>query len=342
MLAQEKFEPKIKYGAGTIIQSVYQQTPDEGYVFEPAMLKVGFFHTDIQVTEKLHACASWAFHSGKLSDAFFKYTFRPELAVQVGRFKGAGTRAGAQTVQYDCDFGEFTYLSENLSAAGGAPDFRHYGLDVSGKTRFVSYKFTLHNGGSERTRYYSGANDGPATGNHGLEFKSWDALVSFFPVKNLEVGGHVGSVSRPGMGYRNTYAYSGHLYYVAPDQFKIKIDGGAYKDPVGIGAVAQTDYSEHAFTNVSKHGFSVLAGYSITPKWEPVVRYEYFNHGDLGEPGVTYEDLNMVTVGVNYYMFPENKRKAKISAFYQHRGEGKGIELKNDWVGISYQVYLQL
>lgn len=338
--AQDGFKPQVKYGAGTILQTVYQQSHDDGDVFEPAMLKVGFLHTDIQVTEKLLASASWAFHSGKLSDAFFKYTFNPYFALQLGRFKGAGSRAGAQTVQYDTDFGEFTYLSENLSAAGGAPDFRHYGVDVSGRADFISYKFTLHNGGSERTHYYSGANDGPALGNNGLKFKSWDALVSFFPIDFLEVGGHVGSVNTPGMGNKTTYAYTGHLYYIVPDKYKIKIDAGKYKKNEFIGAPpSNMDYSEHDFTEVDKKGFSILGGFNINPRLEPVARFEYFDHGNVSEPGVTYEKLKMLTVGANYYLFPESKRKAKISAFYQHRGESGGPSIKNDWFGISYQVF---
>lgn len=334
------FNPDIKIGASAIVQTVLQESHDGGYQFEPAMLKVGFLHLDMQVSEKLFTSVSWAYHSGKLSDAFIRYKFNDYLTLQVGRFKSAGTRAGHQTSLYDADFCDFTYTSENMSAALGSPDFRHYGIDVSGRVKWMGYKFTLHDGMSERTRYFSGTNDGPATRNNGLTFKNWDASLSFFPIKNVEFGGHVGSINRPGTGKKALFSYSGYAYYIRENKFKIKADFGAYTEPVFDKKPEDTDFSITDYKTVNKKGVSLLAGIHVTPRIEPVVRYEYFNHGNPAISGESYQDLHMYTLGATYYLFPKDKRKAKISLFYQFRDERRGDKLSNNWFGISYQVFL--
>lgn len=334
-----KFKPNIKIGAGTIIQTIFQETPDGGSVFEPAALKVGFLHFDMQVSEKLFTSVSWAFHSGKLSDAFIRYTFNPYLNLQVGRFKGAGTRAGHMTSLYDADFCDFTYTSENLSADLGSGDFRHYGIDVSGRAKWIAYKFTLHNGLSNRTHYYAGTNDGPAQKNNGLAFKNWDGALCFYPFANFEFGGHIGSRNRPGMNKDAIYAYSAYAYYVRENKFKLKADFASYTKPVFEEQVSESDYTSSLYHPVKKLGASFLAGYQLTSRFEPVVRYEYFHHGAPALSGEKYEDLHMYTVGTNFYLFPKDKRKAKISLFYQFRQECKGEKIDNNWLGVSYQVF---
>ncbi|MEG0948932.1 MAG: hypothetical protein RR212_05970 [Bacteroidales bacterium] len=333
------FNPDIKIGAGTILQTIFQETHDGGYTFEPAALKVGFLHFDMQVSEKLFTSVSWAFHSGKLSDAFIRYTFNPYLTLQLGRFKGAGTRAGHMTSLYDADFCDFTYTSENLSADLGSGDFRHYGIDVSGRAKFIAYKFTLHNGLSNRTHYFAGTNDGPAQGNSSRAFKNWDGALSFYPFNNFEFGGHIGSRNRPGMGKDAVYAYSAYAYYVRDNKFKLKADFAAYTKPVFEEQPNESDYLSSIYTPAKKLGASFLAGYQLTSRFEPVARYEYFNHGRPEFSGEKYQHLHMYTVGTNFYLFPKEKRKAKISLFYQFRDERGGEKIDNNWLGVSYQVF---
>lgn len=333
------FRPNIKIGAATIVQTVFQETHDGGYLFEPAALKVGFLHFDMQISEKLFSSVSWAFHSGKLSDAFLRYTFNDYLKVQVGRFKGAGTRAGHMSSLYDMDFCDFTYTSETMTTDLGASDFRHYGIDLAGRAKWLGYKFTLHNGHTDRTKYYAGTTDGPALKNNGLAFKNWDVALNFFPIRNVEFGGHVGSLNRPGMGKEAVYNYSAYAYYVRENKFKIKADFGAYTKPVFAEQPANDNYGVTEYTKTNKLGASLLAGVQATRHIEPVARYEYFHHGDRALSGEKYESLHMYTVGANFYLFPKEKRKAKISLFYQFRDERGGEKLDNDWLGISYQVF---
>ncbi|MEG1585457.1 MAG: hypothetical protein RR346_01130 [Bacteroidales bacterium] len=336
---KKKFNPDIKIGAGTILQTVFQETHDGGYLFEPAALKVGFLHFDMQVSEKLFTSVSWAFHSGKLSDAFIRYTFNPYLNLQIGRFKGAGTRAGHMTSLYDADFCDFTYTSENMTTDLGSGDFRHYGIDLSGKAKFVAYKFTLHNGLANRTNYYAGTNDGPALKNNGTAFKNWDGAISFFPCKNLEFGGHAGSRNRPGMGKDAIYSYSAFAYYTVENKFKLKADFATYTKPVFEEKVDEHDYTSSVYHPVKKTGASFLAGFQLSSRFEPIARYEYFRHGNREISGEKYEDLHMYTIGTNFFLFPKDKRKAKISLFYQFRDERRGEKIDNNWMGISYQVF---
>lgn len=60
--------------------------------------------------------------------------------------------------------------------------------------------------------------------------------------------------------------------------------------------------------NVEIHGYMVQAGYMVIPdKLEPYVRYEWVEFDD---PFVTNDEVNMITVGGNYYI---NKHNAKFT-----------------------------
>ena len=100
------------------------------------------------------------------------------------------------------------------------------------------------------------------------------------------------------------------------------------------------DYTKHDFVKVNKLGYSLLAGFNVTPKIEPVARFEYFNQGNKDISGFDYEKLYLYTAGVNFYLYPNSPRMAKITAFYQHRAEKGGPSIANDWFGLSYQIVL--
>ncbi|MGM5630220.1 hypothetical protein O2K51_04900 [Apibacter raozihei] len=357
---ENSFTPTLKYGIGMVLETIYQEVPtnksvhkeaNSSYNFQPAAFKIGFLHTDMDITPKLSASVTWNLHASKITDAFIKYKFHPLLNVQLGRFKGAGNRAANMTSAYDLDLVDFTYTSENQSTDMGAPDLRHYGINFSGSIKnIVKYDFFWHNSDSNRDRYWSGFNDGPKEdqGNHGLEFKSWDAALRIFPVKNVEFGGHIGSVNLPGMGNKQAWAYSAFVYYVNPHKYKFKFDYGTHKQvrfvkPDGslAGSIGDNmDYTKHEFRKANKLGYSFLAGVNITPRIEPVARFEYYNQGNKDITGLGYEKLYLYTAGVNFYVYPNSPRMAKITAFYQHRDESGGPKIANDWFGLSYQIVL--
>ncbi|OAV75780.1 hypothetical protein Barb7_00579 [Bacteroidales bacterium Barb7] len=168
--------------------------------------------------------------------------------------------------------------------------------------------------------------------------------MRLFPVENLEFGGHYGSVNRPGMGYKSSSAWSAFAYYVVPNKFKVKFDCAGYQLPVysGFNPDKSTDYTEKDFHLVDKRGGSLLVGANINKYFEPTVKYEFINQGNALENTLGYEKLQLFTVGVNFYLFPQSPRMTKILAFYQHRGETgdpRGA-FPNDWFGLTYQIVL--
>ncbi|TWP29277.1 hypothetical protein ETU09_03405 [Apibacter muscae] len=360
---EKSFVPTLKYGIGFVLETLYQEIPKEArghregssrYNFQPAAFKIGFLHTDMQITPKLGAGITYNLHANKISDVFINYDFNPLLSVKIGRFKGSGNRAANETSAYDLDLADFTYTSENQSIDQGAPDLRHYGINLSGFiTKYVKYGFFWHNSDSNRDRYWSAANDGPSSGqgNHGLEFKSWDASLRIYPIKNIEFGGHIGAVNLPGMGYKQTWAYSGYAYYVNPKKFKFKFDYGTNKQVrflnpstgdynLTASPGGNMDYSKYDYKTVNKLGYSFLVGVNVSPRFEPVARFEYYNQGNKEFSGFNYTDLYLYTAGVNFYVYPNSPRMAKITAFYQHRAESGGPSIANDWFGINYQIVL--
>ena len=93
---ENSFTPTLKYGIGMVLETIYQQVPKEQglhkeansrYNFQPAAFKIGFLHTDMDISPKLSASMTWNLHSRKISDAFIKYKFNPLLNLQIGRFK---------------------------------------------------------------------------------------------------------------------------------------------------------------------------------------------------------------------------------------------------------------
>jgi hypothetical protein len=347
---KSEFTPTLKIGMGMVLESLYQTVDDDlyhkgSYNFQPGALKLGYVHFDASLTSKLSASLSLSVHTPKVSDAFVKYDFSKYLNVQAGRFKGAGTRAAHETSAYDLDLVDFTYYSENQSTDVGAPDLRHMGLQIGGRYEWVKYAFFLHNNNYDRSRYWAAMNDGIQSGNHSLDFKNWDVSLRFFPTTNVEFGGHFGSVNMPGTGDKTTYSHSAFAYYVAPNKFKVKLDYGGhtktmYKSPLTAADNEIYTLSENYIGGVEKMGISCLAAFNITDKIEPAIRYEHVDQGDIELNGLGYKKLNLLTVGVNYYLFPKSPRMAKLTAFYHHRGESGGINIKNDWFGLSYQIVL--
>lgn len=311
--------------------------------FNPADFKIGFLHADAYITDKFMASFSLNLHTSanqKVSDMFFKYTPYDFLGVQVGRFKGAGNRAANETSAYDLDLADFAYIAETQNIDMGAPDLRHYGIDVFGKYKWMKYSFFWHKSNKDRTRYWSQVTNDVVPGNHGINMKSWDFSLRLTPLKNNEFGGHVGQMSRPGMGGKSKPVFSAFYYYEQPKRFKVKLDYVFHYRPIFDSAQkpAENDYTEFPWHAEKKQGISALAGFFANRHIEPVARFEHFYEGKNAAIG--YEALNLYTLGFNYYPFPDSPRVGKFTVFYQKRDERNGIKLKNDWIGVQYQVVL--
>lgn len=341
--------PYINVGVALqVITSISQAEKSDApgassYNFQPGDFKYGFLHSDAFISDKLSAGFSLSVHStstNKISDAYLKYIPFSFLGFQVGRFKGAGNRAVIETSTYDVDFADMSYVGVMQTQDLGTSDYRFNGLNVFGNYKWLRYSFFLHKSNNLRSRAWTQNNNDPVEGNGGVDFKSWDFSLRFTPVKFLEFGGHMSSSSQQGVGGRSRPAYSGFAYYITPHKLKVKIDYVFHYRPIfeeGTRPPAN-DYTLHNWHAEKKQGVSALAGHFVSKHIEPMARFEHFYEGK--EAAIGYKYLNLYTLGLNYYPFPDSPRVGKVTVFFQKRDEKGGLKLRNDWFGIQYQMVL--
>lgn len=345
---EEEFKPSVKYGVGLLGQTSYQQTNDS-YRMDWAGIKKGFLHTNFFLTPKLSGKVSLGLHTPqiKLVDAFLRYEFNEYIALQAGRFKGAGPRTHFQDAIYDQEFTEIPYSVTEFARGMRVGDFRRYGIEAQGKWEFIEYKLFWHDGDGLRVNPASQQFvdiEQNQKSNVGLKLTNFDLFLSLTPIEDVEFGGHVGRSSLPGMGRKSITHHSLFLYY-NPNKFEIKLDYLAYPDVIfedGFNPNSD-DFTFSPYNTVDKKGYSVFAGYDIHPQMKFGLRYEHFNHGKLGEtPSKQYEDLDIYTAGITYFPIKGNKR-TKLVLFYEHFSEGNtapGFKRNNDIIALAYQIVL--
>ena len=309
--APDKFKPSVKFGFGSQLITAYQKTTDgEESVGTGSRLIVAL--ASAKLTEHLTGNVVYAWNLNKMLDAFVTYTFNQHAAIRVGRFKGAGMKAGPLTSPFATDFFNHTVTAKKMAIATSGGDFRHIGIEFSGKYNIVGYRFYLHNKDGAENLSPTIYGDNP-TGNNGLDFKNYDAMLYATPVKGLEFGGHYGAKEV------DLNSYSAYLYYKY-NAFRTKIDFGGFN-------------TLEVAEKVDQQGFSILGAYKITPAIEALVRYETFdNNTDVDDT-----ERNYITIGATYSFTPKKYNCSKLTLAYVKQGE-TGVEVDNDIFYLSYQI----
>lgn len=344
---KKEFKSSIKYGVGVIGQTTVQQTADgSGYNFQPFSLKKGFLHSNFDITEKLSGKFMMKYHGKDVAvlDLFIEYFFNEHFGIRAGRSKGSGPKTHMTMAVYDHDFTEIPFSVTEYARDLRIGDFRRNGLTFLGKYDWLKYSLTLHDGDGTFNYFHSQQFVNVQNPKHNVGFKltNFDLHLNLKPIKDVELGGHFGRVSLPGMGRESTNNASGYLYYT-PGKWRFKADYLTYDKTIFEDGQMPNfnDYSLHPYKTVNRQGYSFLVAYHITPKLEAAARYEHFDFGKLKEvPKLKYEDLDIYTVGLTFY--PMKNKRNKLSVYYEHFDEKNtipGFNKPNDVFSIAYQIH---
>lgn len=305
--------PELKWKIGGTVQAMgsYAQTNTDtaqiGFGLRRVRLKTYFSYGDVT------AFVQYSAKSNKLLDARMTYKFSKAFNVRVGRFIGAGPRAGGLTPHTVIDIVERPMSAQMWASNTVGNDFRDYGAAAMGKFGDFNYNLTLHNG--------SGAlNLTPSqkgTASRFNENVAISGMVNYKPkaVQGLEAGGYYG------MGNSNINEYSSYNAYVYWEPKPIRIKA----EVIGLTNTVND-------IDLPSLGYYVFGAYSITDAWEVLARYETY------DPNTDVDDdaQNLITVGARYALFPAKLTASKITFAYVLHGE-EGTTIDNDLFYVMFQ-----
>jgi hypothetical protein len=311
IVAQDAPELKWKIGGTVQAYASYAQTAADtaqsGFGLRRVRLKTYFSYGNVK------AFIQYSAKSNKVLDARMTYKFSNTFSLRVGRFIGAGIRAGGLTSHTVLDMVERPMTAQMWASQTVGGDYRDYGAAAMGKFGDISYNLTLHNG--------NGATN--LTPSHKSQAKTLNGtaavsgMVSFKPksVKGLETGAYYGM----GNSSINDYAsYNAYVYW-EPKPIRIKAEV--------IGLTNTISGVE-----IPSLGYYVFGAYSVTDAWEVLARYETY------DPNTDIDDnaTNLITVGARYALFPAKLTASKITFAYVVHGE-EGVAIDNDVFYVMFQ-----
>ncbi|MBI1931250.1 MAG: hypothetical protein HYS24_01775 [Ignavibacteriales bacterium] len=251
--------------------------------------------------------------SFKLLDAKIEYSLSNMFTLSAGRFIGAGVRGAGLTGAGSIDITERAYSADRWAANTIGTDFRDYGMDLTANIGELKANVTLHNG--DGSVNLTNKVLGSQIQNGGFAVSG---MLAYKPemLKGLEVGGYYGIGNKEINEYS---AYNAYAYF-EPGKFKVKAEF--------IGWTNTIDNSD-----LSQMGYYLLGGYKILDCLEAIARYEIYDaNTDLDDT-----ELNFITVGATYSLFPSKWNAGKITAAYIITGE-PNITVDNN----VFQIVMQL
>lgn len=312
-LAQDTPDIKWKLGGTVQAYSSYAQTASDtnqiGFGLRRVRVKV---YADFSANIK--SFVQFELTTPKLLDARLDYLISPSFNIRVGRFIGAGVRAGGLTSHTDIDIIDRSYSAEYWGKKTIGADFRDYGMAFYGKFDDFNYNFTIHNGnGALNLKPAAGA-----TASSKIQGVAFSGMAFFKPasVKGLEAGGYYGM----GNKYVNDYrAYNAYIYY-EPSPFRVKAEY--------IGEVDKNGTKDVTFS-----GYYFLGAYKVTPNVELMGRYERFDPNT----DVSNNEGTIVTIAASYSFFAAKWAAAKITAAYVLPNENP-VNIDNNVFYVMYQL----
>ena len=313
LLAQEA--PDIKFSLGGTVQAMvsYAQTGAD-------TSQVGFGVRRTRIKAKASFGKSftgflqYSAASSKMLDARMTFKLNKAFNIRVGRFIGAGVRAGGLTSHTVIDIVERSVTAQHWGKSTIGGDYRDYGIAFMGKFNDFGYNLTIHNGAGAANIKASHKSQAKTLN----ENVAISGMVNFKPktVKGLEAGGYYG------IGNANVNDYSAYNAYVywEPKPIRVKVEYTGWTNKYGT-------------VDVNKNGYYVFGAYGFAKNFEALVRYEAFDgNTDIDENGET-----IITVGARYFLFPAKWTASKITVAYAIHGE-QGTAVDNDVFYMMFQM----
>ena len=126
----------------------------------------------------------------------------------------------------------------------------------------------------------------------GLLFGNWGQFDTMTSPNGDETGLLIGGAVSHQKGESGTGAIEQDLTTVTAD---VTAEFGGYN--VFAAIIIATDST--GVSDIDRVGFIAQGGYYITDNWEAFLRYEFV---DLDDPDPAVDDVNIFTIGVNYYI----------------------------------------
>ena len=259
----------------------------------------------------------------QLMDAWVNFAPVPFAQLQVGKFK---TPEG---LEYTSVAGnELPFIYRNMGQSllpGRSAGAMFHADDVMGTG--IGYAVgifdntSLDAGTAFSTGYAFGSGQGGLMNGNGKYIVSGMLKYSMGPLLTAEVSGSMGTVSSYAGG-DNVDSYNigvtGGLMGISYGAGYTRTDGGlvnGYLDSssqtTGTGTVNASDWHAELAAN--------LYQMTLTPDWldiEPAVRYDQYHVSDINGTANGFGSLANTTVGVNYFVNPNNPHAAEIQLNY--------------------------
>ncbi len=301
----EKPELKVKLG-GTIqgVASYSQTIPDE----DENTNQIGFGLRRVRVKmygnygEHVKSFVQFELTSPKLLDARIEYVINKAFQIRMGRFIGAGVRAGGLTPHTNIDIVERAASAIYWGAKTIGADYRDYGLAVQGDIDGFNYNLTLHNGAGDLNIKAAQLNTA-TTKNRGIAVSG---MVFYKPalLKGFEAGGYFGK----GNSKINDYSsYNAYIYY-EPLPFRVKAE------------VISATNKVPGTPDVTFLGWYAFGAYRVSQNFEALARFETLDMNT----NIDNDKQTFITLGLAYSMFPSDWKAVKITGAYVIRNEEVG------------------
>jgi hypothetical protein len=254
--------------------------------------------------------------SPRLVDARLDYIASKAFMVRVGRFPGAGVRAGGLTPHTDIDIIERAASAIYWGKATVGADFRDYGIAFLGDVNGFNYNLTIHNGNGTANIQASHVSLSSMP-DEGIAISG---MVFYKPLqlKGFEAGGYYGN----GNKYINYYtSYNAYIYY-EPLPYRLKAEVISFTDKNGG-------------TDSTSLGYYVFGALRFAQNFEGLARFEVFDPNT----NLKNDKQTDITIGLAYSFFPVSWQNVKITGAYVIRRE-EGTVIKNNILYLMIQTIL--
>lgn len=297
LFAQDAPQMKVRLG-GSVQSMVSYSQVDTGDAQTGVGLRRVRLRAYATFGDHVKGFIQYSAKSNKVLDARITYIVNPMVNVRIGRFIGAGMKAGGLTSHTSIDIVERPVSAQKWGAMTIGADYRDYGIALFGKKGIVSYNLTLHNGNGAKNITASHKTNTANSQNNGMAVAG---MASVKPIKALEVGGYYGVGNK---SYNEFNSYSAYAYY-QPEKFRVKAE------------LVSIDKN-----SIVSMGYYLFGGFRATENIEVMGRYEIWDpNTDMDK-----DEETDITLGATYSLYPAKWKATRITAAYVLQQEDPSID----------------